>query len=370
MLMTDSNAHLQTQLQDRNAVLEAEVEALRMQLKNTEATLLQREKMAALGELMAGTAHEINTPLGAIQASIWNIHKSLERSLSYLPQVFDQLSPELRSEFQQLLDWSQTVKEPESSREERKLRRKIRQSLEDLGVGEADNLALTLGQMGIVQALDPIYGLLQSSQATFAVETVYNIAALKSNSENIKIAAERANRIVSALKGYARKGDTEKKILANIGEGIDIALTLHHNQIKHDIELIKQYGDVPEILCHPEELLQVWGNLIGNALQAMGGKGTLEIVLDRTEEDLVVCVTDSGPGISAENQAKIFDPFFTTKPSGEGCGLGLSIVTKILDKHKGRVEIASQPGKTQFTVSLPLGDANGKGLSPESLSGA
>lgn len=368
MLMTDSNAHLQTQLQDRNAALEAEVEALRMQLKSTEATLLQREKMAALGELMAGTAHEINTPLGAIQASIWNIHKSLERSLSHLPQVFERLSPELRSEFQQLLDWSQLVKEPESSREERKLRRRIRKSLEELEVSEAENLALTLSQMGIVQSLETIQALLKSSQAIFAVETVYNIAALKSNSENIQIAAERANRIVSALKGYARKGDAEQKILADIREGIDIALTLHHNQIKHDVELIKQYGDVPQILCHPEELLQVWGNLIGNALQAMGGEGSLEIVLDKTEADLVVSITDSGPGISVENQTKIFDPFFTTKPSGEGCGLGLSIVTKILDKHNGRVEIASQPGKTQFTVSLPLGDTNTKGIPPGSLS--
>ncbi|NJM56524.1 MAG: GHKL domain-containing protein [Synechococcales cyanobacterium RU_4_20] len=344
----------ETQLQTQNVRLEAEVESLKAQLTSAEVLLLQQEKMAALGELMAGTAHEINTPLGAIQASIWNIHRSLERSLTQLPVVLEQLSPELWAEFQLLLSWAQTTQEPESSREERQLRRQICQSLADLGVAEAADLAPSLSQMGLTQSLEPVQQLLLSPQAAFAIETIYNIAAIHSNSHNIQVAAERANRIVAALKGYARRGDADQKIRASIAVGIDTALTLYHNQIKHDIELTKHYEAVPEILCYPEELLQVWSNLVGNALQAMGGKGSLAIAVSQTTTDLAVSITDSGPGISLEDQQKIFTPFFTTKPSGEGCGLGLSIVSKILDKHNGRIELQSEPGKTEFRVFLPL----------------
>jgi signal transduction histidine kinase len=350
MLMTDR----ETQLQIHNARLEAEVESLKTQLNSAEEFLLQQEKMAALGELMAGTAHEINTPLGAIQASIWNIHRSLERSLTQLPIILDQLSPALRAEFQILLDWAQATREPESSRKERQLRRQIAQSLEELGVAESANIALTFSQMGLEQSLEPIQNLLMSPQAVFATDTIYNIASIQSNSHNIQIAAERANRIVTALRGYARRGEADQKILGNIPAGIDTALTLHHNKIKHDIELTKDYEAVPEILCYPEELLQVWSNLVGNALQAMGGAGSLAIAVSQTATDLLVSITDSGPGVPAEYQEKVFAPFFTTKPSGEGCGLGLSIVSKIVGKHNGRIELKSEPGRTEFRVLLPL----------------
>lgn len=336
------------------AVLEAEIKALRAQLQETQENLLQREKMAALGELMVGTAHEINTPLGAIQASIWNIHQSLGRSLNQLPSLFEQLSPELREDFQRLLLWAQEAKEPESTRAERKLRRQIRQSLEEIGIEQAEYFALSFSQMGIEQDWRLIQPLLNSSSAKFAIDTAYNIAALQSNSDNIQTAADRAAHIVSALKRYARRGEADQKKRVNITEGIDIALTLYHNKIKHGIEVVKEYKDTSEILCYPEELLQIWSNLIGNAIQAMSEKGIIRIVVSHDETYIQVQVSDSGSGILPEHQSQIFEPLFTTKPSGEGCGLGLAIVARIVAKHSGKVEVESEPGNTRFTVFLPF----------------
>jgi signal transduction histidine kinase len=111
---------------------------------------------------------------------------------------------------------------------------------------------------------------------------------------------------------------------------------------------------VPPILCYPEELAQVWSNLIGNAIHAMGDRGELEIAVHQQNQFICVQVTDSGSGISPEVLPRIFEPFFTTKPMGEGSGLGLSIVRKIIDKHHGEIEVNSCPGKTQFEVRLPL----------------
>jgi signal transduction histidine kinase len=131
-------------------------------------------------------------------------------------------------------------------------------------------------------------------------------------------------------------------------------LTLYHNQLKHGIEVVKHYESLPNIPCYPDELNQVWTNLIQNAIQAMDGQGTLEIGVAQKDHHVVVRVTDSGSGISEEIRERIFEPFFTTKPAGEGSGLGLDIVQKIIDKHHGKIEIESQPGKTTFCVILPM----------------
>lgn len=120
------------------------------------------------------------------------------------------------------------------------------------------------------------------------------------------------------------------------------------------MEVIRNYEDIPPFFCYPDELNQVWTNLIHNALQAMDNKGTLTIDLREKNKKVEVSITDSGKGIPTELMSKIFQPFFTTKPPGEGSGLGLDIVRKILEKHQGNIEVESQPGKTTFTVSLPV----------------
>jgi signal transduction histidine kinase len=131
---------------------------------------------------------------------------------------------------------------------------------------------------------------------------------------------------------------------------------LYHNQIKQNIELICDYDeDVPLLMCHPDELNQVWTNLIHNALQAMDYKGKLAISIKVVDKDIVVAVKDSGCGIPEDIMERIFEPFFTTKSAGEGSGLGLDIVRGIIEKHGGRIEIDTKVGKgTTFTVYLPL----------------
>ncbi|HAJ63625.1 MAG TPA: hybrid sensor histidine kinase/response regulator, partial [Cyanobacteria bacterium UBA8543] len=143
-------------------------------------------------------------------------------------------------------------------------------------------------------------------------------------------------------------------IEANIIEGIETVLTLYQNQLKHGVKIIRNYQELPPIRCYFDELNQVWTNLIHNGLQAMNNQGTLTLDAQLQNGYLQVSITDSGKGIPQEIQEKIFQPFFTTKLPGEGSGLGLDIVKKIVEKHRGTIEFESVPGQTTFTVSLPL----------------
>lgn len=143
-------------------------------------------------------------------------------------------------------------------------------------------------------------------------------------------------------------------VIANLIDGIETVLTLYDNQIKQGVEVIRNYRDLPPILCYPDELNQVWTNLIHNALHAMANRGTLTVEVTQEGQQAKISITDSGSGIPPEIQSKIFDPFFTTKPPGEGSGLGLDIVKKIIIKHSGQIAVESQPGRTTFSVLLPI----------------
>jgi signal transduction histidine kinase len=141
---------------------------------------------------------------------------------------------------------------------------------------------------------------------------------------------------------------------ASLTEGIETILTLYQNQLKQGVEVIRNYRDLPPILCYPDELNQVWTNLIHNALQAMANRGTLILEVTQVAAQAQISITDSGSGIPPEIKSKIFEPFFTTKPPGEGSGLGLDIVKKIITKHGGQITVESQPGRTTFSVLLPI----------------
>jgi signal transduction histidine kinase len=143
-------------------------------------------------------------------------------------------------------------------------------------------------------------------------------------------------------------------IETNITEGIDVVLTIYHNLFKQGVEVTKNYQAVPPILCLPDELNQVWTNLIHNAIQAMENQGELEIAVFQQNGQVVVQITDSGPGIPDNVKDRIFEPFFTTKAAGEGSGLGLDIVRKIVEKHRGKIEVESRPGRTTFSIMLPI----------------
>lgn len=353
------NARLFDEAQQQRQVAEQALD----NLKAAQQELVQAEKMAALGQLIAGVAHEINTPLGAIRSSVKYINKFLTEKLPGLPEFFQQLPPEQNRDFLVLLECSNRQGVSFSSREKRQYRRALSRQLEAEGMANVAAMVDTLVDIGVYEDVDALLPLLKAGNSQDVLNVAYQFATLQNSTRTITTAIDRAAKVVFALRSYARHGTQGEKVEANITDGLETILTLYHNQLKHGVEVIRRYAETPPILCYPDELNQVWTNLIHNALQAMENKGTLEIEVrhgvgvrdsDLPPDFITVKITDSGPGIPPEILPKIFEPFFTTKVAGEGSGLGLDIVRKIVEKHEGTIEVESAPGKTTFIVSLPV----------------
>jgi len=209
-------------------------------------------------------------------------------------------------------------------------------------------------------ALDDVLPLLRHPSHQLILETAYGIATITTNADNINTAVDRVAKIIFALKSFSRFGGAQVWVKSDLREGIETVLTIYQNQIKQGIELVRQFDELPLVNCLPDEINQVWTNLIHNALQAMGRTGALTIGLREQDGNALVSIGDTGCGIPPELRERIFDPFFTTKPAGEGTGLGLEIVRKIVEKHGGRITIDSEVGRgSTFTISLPIAGVAG-----------
>ncbi|TGL90211.1 PAS domain S-box protein [Leptospira congkakensis] len=352
---------INSEIRDKNKLIEKQKLELEMafeNLKRTQEQLIQSEKLAALGQLIAGIAHEINNPIGAVKASNQNM-LDWQKRYGLASQLFREAILSVPVLEQKILktilgNLDQPI-EFYTGKEER-LRKKRNKEV-FLANGFLPALAEELSDIWVdlgIGEIDPSYlPLFHSHYIKVFLDYLSLEIQFQRNTRSIQLAVDRISKIMYALKNFSRFDANGKKNRASIPETIETVLTIYQSQLKRGISLIKNFDPVEPIDCYPEDLLHVWTNLIYNALQAMSFVGELEISVKDNQEEILVSFKDSGVGIPKEIESKIFEPFFTTKPPGEGSGLGLDIVNKIIKRHGGRIELSSVPGETIFMIYLP-----------------
>ncbi len=333
-----------------------EVERALRELKSTQSQLIHSEKMATLGQLVANIAHEINTPLGAIRSSAGGIEQTLTETLPVLPEFLSALPPNDLKIFNKAVKFSAENNISLSSREQRTLKYDLIDKLDSYKNVQYNNrFADLLVDSGIYKDDKMVNNILASKNPYELLQTIYHISSIIRSNQTIQMATERASKIIFALKNFSRQDQNGVKQKTDVNKSIENTLVLYQNQIKHGIDMQKEFNDIPEIMGFPDELVQVWTNLIHNAIQAMKNQGTLILKTRRKGTNILVSIGDTGTGIPKEAQEHIFDAFFTTKKAGEGSGLGLDIVKKIINKHNGNIWFESKEGEgTTFFVEIPL----------------
>jgi len=276
-------------------------EAMR-ELKEAQAQLIQSEKLSSIGLLAAGIAHEINNPMGFINSNLFTFTGYI-RELRQILTEYEQLEGDCQ--------------------------------------GTADEkLKFRCAQIKKVKE---------------RIDLEYIMNDLEKVIEESNEGARRVIRIVKGLKNFSHI-DEERPEYADINETLEETLNVIWNELKYKAEVIKEYGDLPEIECYPRLLTQVFMNLLLNAAQAIEKEGRIVVKTYTDNGNIYVRISDNGCGIPPENLPRLFDPFFTTKEVGKGTGLGLSMVSGIIEKHKGKIQVESEVGKgSTFTIELPLG---------------
>ncbi len=346
------------------------IESAYAELNATRSQLALSEKLALLGQLFAGIAHEINTPVGAADSSAQLALQALPVALEGAKNIFQQLpADQANALFAHLLTEAFVVKadsqtSSKTTKEFRALRRSWAETLEKMGIAQAEEVASTIINAGYEHPPEKLVAYLKADKSGTLPTSIAAIGRLFQGLVNISIASQKTRAIVLALKKYTHSSQAtadDQDVKFSLLDNLNTILILYSYQIRKVAIAETNFTSTPYIIGNPDKLGQVWTNLIVNAVDAMTAPegeswpaGILSIAVNSSEGFAEVTIADSGKGMPPEVAAKIFEPFFTTKPKGVGTGLGLHICKQIVEEFKGTMEVQSEPGRTAFIVRLPL----------------
>jgi signal transduction histidine kinase len=329
-------------------------------LKSTQALLAQQEKLAGLGRLAAGLAHELNNPAAAAARSADQLRDALDRwqGLSARLDMLG-LGPEARSRLEEArrgltgCTASGPASDPVTQGD---LEASMQRWLDGVGVEDSWELAPTLVSLGVeLPTLQNLARHFTPDQLRVVVPWLEASCEAEALLDELSHSVQRLSELVRAVRAYSYL-DQAPVQQVDVHEGLENTLIILRHKLKGGVEVERRYApDLPRIEAYASELNQVWTNLIDNAIDAMGGQGRIVITTYREADRVVVEVCDSGSGIPADVRQHIFEPFYTTKEPGKGTGLGLHITHNIVvNRHGGSIQVESQPGHTCFQVRLPV----------------
>jgi signal transduction histidine kinase len=320
----------------------------------------QQDRLAGLGKLSAGLAHELNNPASAAKRATSLLRDTLYRIKNAAQELGKHnLTDVQRSEIEKLeASFIQPSETPLDTLAISDLEDQIDSLLRSHGQADLWQLAADLARRGVKpEVLESLFATMDADLARAALVRIAASVEIANLLIEIESSTSRISDLVRAVKEYTYMDQTQAQNV-DIVKGLENTLTILNHKLKRGVTVHRQYEKIPLLVnSFGSELNQVWTNIIDNAIDAMGGKGELRIRTYRDDDCVVVEIGDNGPGIPPDIEAHIFEPFFTTKGVGEGTGLGLDTVQRIVKKHRGTIQVTSKPGDTRFQVFLPLAAA-------------
>jgi len=320
----------------------------------------QRDRLAALGKLSAGLAHELNNPASAAKRATSQLRDALKKIKDASLELGRRdLTPAQRAEIEKLeISFVQRDEPPPDTLAISDLEEQLDSLLRSHGQSDLWQLAADLARKNIrPEVLDSLFAALDAGTARAALVRIAASVEIAGLLNEIESSTSRISDLVGAIKEYTYMDQAPVQNV-DIVKSLETTLTILNHKLKRGVVVQRDYQRIPLLVnSFGSELNQVWTNIIDNAIDAMGGKGELRIRTCREDNCVVVEIGDNGPGISPEVEPHIFEPFFTTKGVGNGTGLGLDTVQRIVKKHRGSIQVTSQPGDTRFQVWLPLAEA-------------